>query len=389
LPAHFQKNKNVNPNKQKKIDTYLLVNAIVLIVAGLFIFYSASLGLFARDSVKYGSLAVKQVSIGLIPGIIAIYVLSRIKTDTLRRYAFWFFVGSLLLNVVIFIPGLGLHILGATRWLNLGMFSFQPSEILKITSVLFLSSWFTTYRAKIHEFRYGLVPFAIIVGLIGGILLAQPDTDTFIVIGIALGAVYFTAGARWREIGIIILTGLVLIGLLATFRPYVRDRITTLFSNGEKNQTSGYQIRQSLIAIGSGGITGRGFGQSIQKFQHLPEPVNDSIFAVASEEFGFVGSVTLVLLFVSFALRSFKLATRTPSQFGSLVLVGLSTYIIAQSFINIMAMTGIMPLSGITLVFISQGGSALLFSLIAVGIILNISKTAHEKEGIVTLQIKH
>jgi cell division protein FtsW len=380
----------VNKIKQKKkIDTYLIINAIVLIAAGLLIFYSASLGLFARDSIKYGSLAFKQISIGLIPGLIAVYVLSKLKTDVFRRYAFWAFVVSLLLNLIIFIPGLGLHIKGATRWLDLGMFSFQPSEILKITSVLFLANWFATYRGKIQEFRYGLLPFLIVTGLIGGILLAQPDTDTFVVIGVTLGAVYVAAGARFREIGALILTGIVIIGLLATFRPYVRDRVMTLFNKGESDQTSGYQIRQSLIAIGSGGVTGRGFGQSIQKFQHLPEPVNDSIFAVASEEFGFIGSVCLVFLFASFTLRSFKLATRTPSQFGSLVLVGLSTYIITQSFINISAMIGIIPLSGITLVFVSQGGSALLFSLIAVGIMFNISKTALKKEAAVGLQIKH
>jgi len=380
----------VNQTKQrKKIDTYLLINAIILIASGLLIFYSASLGLFARDSIKYGSLAFKQISIGLIPGLIAIYILSKIKTDVFRKYAFWAFVASLLLNLVIFIPGLGLHIKGATRWLDLGMFSFQPSEILKITSVLFLANWFSTYKGKIQEFRYGLLPFLVVIGLIGGILLAQPDTDTFVVIGITLGAIYITAGARLREIGILLLIGITTVGLLATFRPYVRDRIVTLFSKGELAQTSGYQIRQSLIAIGSGGVTGRGFGQSIQKFQHLPEPVNDSIFAVASEEFGFIGSVCIVLLFASFTLRSFKLATRTPSQFGSLVLVGLSTYIITQSFINISAMVGIIPLSGITLVFVSQGGSALLFSLIAVGIMFSISKTATKKESLAGLQIKH
>jgi cell division protein FtsW len=375
-------------HQKKKIDTYLLINALVLIAVGLLIFYSASFGLFARDSIKYGSLVFKQISVGLIPGLIAMYGLSKVKTDLFRKYAFWAFVASIILNLIIFIPGLGLHIKGATRWLDLGIFSFQPSEILKITSVLFLANWLTIYKSKIREFRYGLLPFSIITTLVGGILLLQPDTDTFVVLCVALGSVYIAAGAKLREIGALMLTGIIIVALLATFRPYVRDRVTTLFSNGEKNQTSGYQIRQSLIAIGSGGVTGRGFGQSIQKFQHLPEPVNDSIFAVASEEFGFIGSVCIVLLFASFTLRSFKLATQTSSQFGSLVLIGLSTYIITQSFINISAMVGIMPLSGITLVFISQGGSALLFSLVAVGIMFNISKTATKKEGIAGLQIK-
>jgi cell division protein FtsW len=185
-----------------------------------------------------------------------------------------------------------------------------------------------------------------------------------------------SAGEKLRHVAVLFLLAVVAIGVLAIFRPYVMQRITTFINPANDPQGAGYQIQQSLIAVGSGRITGRGFGQSIQKFNFLPEPIGDSIFAVASEEFGFIGAASLILLMTFFTLRGLKIATRAQDSFGGLLTIGIVILIITQSFINIGAMLAVLPLSGLPLIFVSQGGSALLLALAEVGIILNISKTA-------------
>ncbi|MCX6701980.1 MAG: FtsW/RodA/SpoVE family cell cycle protein, partial [Candidatus Zambryskibacteria bacterium] len=201
-----------------------------------------------------------------------------------------------------------------------------------------------------------------------------PDNDTFIVIAIAGLAIFLTGGGRWRYIFISALIGLMVFAGLILTKPYVMSRITTFINPSLNALGSGYQIQQSLIAIGSGGIFGRGFGQSIQKFNVLPEPIGDSIFAVACEEFGLVGGVSIILLFIFFAFRGLKIAKKIPDIFGRLMVVGIVIMIVFQAFVNIGAMAGVLPLSGITLPFISHGGTALFMTLLEVGIILNVSK---------------
>jgi cell division protein FtsW len=187
-------------------------------------------------------------------------------------------------------------------------------------------------------------------------------------------AIYLAAGGRWKPLFVIALVGAVGLAVLVSQRPYLQQRISTFIDPAKDATGSGYQIQQSLIAIGSGGLTGRGFGQSTQKFAFLPEPIGDSIFAVASEEFGFVGSVTIIILYILFAFQALRIATRVPDPFGSYVIVGIVVLITLQSFMNIAAMLAIVPLSGTPLLFISHGGTALFFTMASAGIILNISK---------------
>ncbi|HRH22512.1 MAG TPA: putative lipid II flippase FtsW [Candidatus Paceibacterota bacterium] len=362
--------------KLKSIDRQFFISTLILIGVGLLIFWSASLGLLARDSVRFGSIAFKQVFVGLIPGLIAVFIFSRVQPDFWRKYSFYIFIGTLLLNVLVFIPGIGLSHGGATRWLLIGSFSFQPSEVLKIASILYFATWLSEVKDEVRTFKYGLVPLLVLLSITGGILLAQPDTDTFVVIAFGLVAMFIASGARLKDFLVLICIGACALSLLAFTRPYIMSRIMTFINPAENSQGSGYQIQQSLIAIGSGGLFGRGFGQSVQKFNYLPEPVGDSIFAVAGEEFGFVGTTMLIAVFTFFALRALLLATRLASQFSSLVMVGLTSYLIVQAFINIGSMIGVIPVSGITLPFVSQGSSALLLSLCSVGIMLSISRYA-------------
>jgi cell division protein FtsW len=248
------------------------------------------------------------------------------------------------------------------------------SEILKIAVIMYFAAWLSGVREKITEWKYGMLPLVIILSICAGLLLAQPDTDTLVVIAAALIAMFLAAGGRWRQVVALLFVGLIGLSLVVATRPYLKARVENFLNPAASSLGSGYQLQQSLIAIGSGGITGKGFGQSVQKFGFLPEPVGDSIFAVAAEEFGFIGTVSLIILFVFFTLRSFKVALVATHAFGGLLVVGIVSFMIAQSFINIGAMMGVLPLSGIPLIFVSQGGTALLLALAEAGIVLNVSR---------------
>lgn len=360
--------------KQHSVDKTLLVLVYLLVGFGFLIFSSASLGLLARGGASFGSVATSQFFFGVVGGSVALFLMSNLHYRNLRQYAFYIFTACLILTAAVFIPGLGASYGGATRWLQLGGFSLQPSELLKIGFIIYAATWLSGMQHRIHSFRRGTVPFLGIIGIAGIILLNQPDTDTFLLMAAAGIAMYITAGARWRDILILAVSGVVLLALVAIMRPYVLDRITTFLDPDADPLGSGYQIQQSLIAVGSGGVTGRGFGQSIQKFDYLPEPIGDSIFAVYAEEFGFVGGVFLILLFSIFTFRGYKIATQARDMFGMLLVVGFMTLIILQAFLNIGAMIGVAPVSGLPLPFISHGGTALLATLTMVGIVLNVSK---------------
>jgi len=350
------------------------VIVVTLVSTGFFIFLSASLGLLARDGASLSSVAMSQILFGLIGGGAAMFFTSQVYYRHWRKLAFYLFVGSCLLTLAVFIPGLGYEHGGARRWLDIFGFSLQPSEILKIGFILFVASWLSGARRKLHDLKTGVLPFMGFVGIVGAILLLQPDTDTFLLIAAAGLAMFIAAGGLWRHVGLMVGLAIILLIVLAMMRPYIMDRFTTFLNPEADPLGSGYQIQQSLIAVSTGGAFGRGFGQSIQKFEYLPEPIGDSIFAVFSEEFGFLGGVLLIILFSSFTFRGFKIATHANDLFGMLLVVGLMTLIATQAFLNIAAMLSVAPLMGLPLPFISHGGTALLVTLAAVGIVLNVSK---------------
>lgn len=358
----------------RSIDRTLLTIVILLVAIGFFIFSSASLGLLAREGARFSSVALSQILFGIIGGGVALVVTSSIHYRVWRQYAFYIFLGAVILTLFVFIPGLSLSHGGAKRWILIGSFSFQPAEFLKIAFIVYMATWLSGMKQHIQDFVRGTLPFLGILAFVGVIMLLQPDTDTFIIMSAAAVAMFVTAGGRIRDVLAMFLLGVVLLLILAFTRPYIMERITTFFDPSVDPQGSSYQINQSLFAVGSGGILGRGFGQSIQKFEYLPEPIGDSIFAVYGEEFGFVGTSLLVLLFASLTFRGYRIATHAPDLFGMLLVVGLITLIVTQAFLNIAAMLALAPLSGLPLPFISHGGTALLATLAAVGIILNVSK---------------
>lgn len=358
-----------------KVDKPFLLSTLILVVAGFFIFSSASLGLLARSNASYSSVTFSQTVLGLFLGSLAMLVVSRLDFRVWKKHAFYFLVVAIILNILVLIPQLGFEHGGARRWFVIGDLSFQPSELLKFSFVIYFAAWAAGMKTKMSEFKAGFLPLLVLFSITGGLLLLQPDTDTFFMIIVAGLSMYLAAGGKWKYIFLLVVAGILGAVLLYSTRPYVKARIDTFLNPQENAQTSSYQLQQSLIAIGSGGMFGRGFGQSVQKFNFLPEPIGDSIFAVQAEEFGFVGASALIILFVFFATRGLKIASRVPDTFGRLTVVGIVIMITAQAFVNIGAMLGVLPLSGITLPFVSHGGTSLFITLVEVGLVLSISKT--------------
>ncbi len=352
---------------------FLLV-LVALVVFGLLIFTSAALGLLARSGASFTSVAVNQLLLGLVCGSIALYVLSKIDYRIWARYTPYFFGFALILTALTFVPHIGLELKGASRWINLGPLTFQPVEILKLATVAFLAAVFAARMKHIHTLKGGLLPLTMVVAATSVLLLLQPDTDGAAIIVLAALGMLFAAGGRLWHIGLVIGIGILAVAGAAWQRPYLMERFTTFLHPESDPQGAGYQILQSLIAVGSGEWTGKGFGQSIEKFSFLPEPIGDSIFAVAAEEFGFLGSVMLILLYAAVALLGLRIAARAPDPFGGLLAVGIILLIIGQSFMNIASIVGLIPLSGLPLIFVSHGGTALAISLAEIGILLSISR---------------
>jgi len=365
---------------RRRSDRFFFFATALLVVVGLLVFASASLGLLSRSGATFTSVAFSQLFLGLFLGGVALLVTSNISYRFWRRYSFPLFLLSVLASIAVFIPGLGLPHGGATRWLSIGSFSFQPAEFLKFGSVVYISALLSSLRREMHSIP-SMIPLLIAIGIVALVLIAQPDTGTLIVILAVSFLLFFVGGGRWLHIFYLTLIAAVLFSALIYFKPYLKDRIMTFLDPARDPSGSSWQVQQSLNAIGSGDIFGRGFGQSIQKFQYLPEPIGDSIFAVAAEEFGFVGSVGILLLFAFFCARGMQIAARSPDYFSGLLVLGLVILITFQSLINIASMLGVFPLTGLPLLFMSHGGTALFFSLLEVGIILNVSKSMKRKHA--------
>ncbi len=356
------------------VDRWLLITTVVLVLIGFFIFSSASLGLLAREGVQFSDVARSQLLLGVGGGLLALFILSQIKYRALKKVAPYCFGAALLLTALVFVPFLGYEANGARRWLLLGNISFQPAEALKLGYILFIAWYYSTFHMRMNDIRFALGGLLFALTLSGVLLLLQPDTGSFLLLALSGGAMVIVAGLRTRHF--MLLAGILMIGILAlvAYRPYLLDRVTTFLDPAGDPTGSGYQIKQSLIAVGSGGLFGRGYGQSVQKFSYLPEPTSDSIFSVAAEEFGFVGSVFILSLYVLFAARGLLVASRASDRFGGLTVVGIVILLVSQSFMNVASMIGVMPLTGEPLVFMSHGGTSLLFALAAVGIVLNVSR---------------
>lgn len=361
---------------KKKQDALFLSIVLTLLFVGFFILSSASLGLAAQTNKNSYLPLIKQVLLGGGVGFALLFLTNKINYKKWKKVSLPFFLFSFLLTLLVFVPHLGIEHGGAKRWILLGFLSFQPSELLKFSFVVYLSSWLSKKQKDISSFKTGFFPFLVIVGFVALTLVSQPDIGTLGVICVTAGAMFFLAGGKYAQVGLFIIIGIIALSSLIVIKPYAMDRITVFLDNTQDIQGVGYQLNQAKIAIGSGGLFGKGFGEGLSKFNYLPEPVGDSIFAVAAEEFGFIGTTFLILLFLAFFWKCLQVASKAPDRFGRLLASGIAILIISQSFINMYAIVGLMPLTGLPLIFISQGGSSLAVTLAEVGILLNISKNS-------------
>ena len=361
--------------KLQPFDRSFFGVVLTICIAGLFIFISASLGILAHSESKFYSVLFSQLALGYTAGFIALVICLKIPYTFWRKHSLYIFLFGLVFTALVFIPHLGFSHGGARRWIAIGPVSFQPAEFLKIAFVIYFSSWLAWFEKKKKEGGTSqIVPFAVMIVVTGGLLLLQPDTKSLILIAGASSVMLFVSGIHMKKI--LWICGIAIFGFITLlfFRPYTMNRVKTFLNPSADPRGASYQVQQSLIAIGSGGVFGRGLGQSIQKFNYLPEPQGDSIFAVYGEEFGFFGTVILVCLYVFFSIRGYSIALRAPDAFSRFMVVGLVTMLVAQSFLNIVSIVGLFPLTGVPLVFVSQGGTALLFALASVGIILQVSR---------------
>lgn len=357
----------------KRSDLVFLSITLILLFSGFLILASASLGLAAQANKNSYLPLLKQVALGGC-GIILLWITSRINYKYWRKLALPFFLISFLLTTLVLFPQLGFKHGGAQRWLSIDLFTFQPSELLKFAFVVYLSSWLAKRRNEISSLSDSFIPFLLIVGFVATALILQPDIGTLGIICISSAALFFLAGGKYRQIGFLIIAGIILLGLLVYLKPYMKDRMLVFLNNSQDLQGIGYQLNQAKIALGSGGLFGRGFGEGLSKFNYLPEATGDSIFAVVGEEFGFAGTVFLISLFLIFFIKAMQIAQNAPDTFGRLLASGIAILIITQAFVNMYAIVGLIPLTGVPLTFVSQGGSSLTITLAEVGVILNISK---------------
>ncbi|MEZ0208608.1 MAG: FtsW/RodA/SpoVE family cell cycle protein [Candidatus Paceibacterota bacterium] len=357
-----------------KVDKPLLLVTVVLLLFGLVIFGSAALGVLSVNEVKFYAVIKTQLVYALIGGTFALCLGTLIRYDLYAKYAYHLFFTALGVTCLVFVPGLQAYHGGAHRWIDIGSFSLQPSEALKFAFVIMVAFWSAKYRHLFRDIKYGLLPYMAAAGLVSFVLLAQPDFGTYLVIMTASFVTYFVGGARKKHIYTLIITGIIGAVLLISFRPYMLERIKTFFNNEHDPRGSSWQLNQSLIALGGGGFTGRGLGQSVQKFNYLPEPIGDSVFAVLGEELGFIGVIMLMILYGIVGVRGYLISKHAGDQFGRLLAIGIVAIILAQATLNIGSMLGLLPLSGVPLPLVSHGGTALMAALFEIGVLLNISK---------------
>lgn len=358
---------------KKTFDFSLLIIIVLLIIMGILALATSSTPLSLKLTGNPNYYLFHQLLWGLLPGLVLAFVAFKIPLHSVKKWSFLIFLATFVLMLLVFIPGLSTTQLGATRWLNLGFTSIQPSEIMKLAAIIYLASILNSEKA-----RNKFITFAILLVLVCAALYLQKDMGTLIVLFSTMMIMFFCSKTPIKQtLGIGLAAVLGFVGLIIA-EPYRLQRITSFLHPETDTLGAGYHINQALISVGSGGLAGSGLGLSVQKFGFVPQSISDSIFAIFAEEAGFIGCVVLIALFLAFFVASFSVGKRLNDEYLRLMAIGIGSWFIIQTMVNIGAMIGVVPLTGIPLPFISYGGSHLMVELIACGILLNISKYAKE-----------
>jgi cell division protein FtsW len=358
----------------KSADPILLVTIFGLLVFGLMMVGSASFVLSEQLKGNPFYFLQHQLMYGVTLGLVAFFAGFFTPYMKLRVLALPGLLISLVLLILVFVPGLQVTAGGASRWIGIGPLTMQPSELAKLSFIFYLAALLERKGSDIKDFKKSVVPFLIITSVISVLIILQPDIGTlFIITSIALSMV-FAAGFRLRHLALIGLGGIATFSVLISTAQYRLHRLFVYLHPELDPQGIGYQINQALLAVGTGGLWGLGFGRSRQKYNYLPEPAGDTIFAVTAEELGFIRTFFLVCAFIVIAYRGYRIAEYAPDIFGKLLATGITTWVIMQAFVNMASVLAITPLTGIPFPYISYGGSALTALLFASGVLLNISR---------------
>jgi len=357
-------------------DYFFLALVFILLFIGLVMLSSASseIGKIKFNDTYY--YIKHQIYHGLSIGIIGFLLAAYTHYKNLERLAVPLLALSIAVMLFVF-TALGFEHAGARRWIDIGLFSFQPAELFKLTFIVYVAAWLSSSAKKverINSLTRGLLPFLLLSIAVSLLIIIQPSTTTAVIIMGAALMMYFASGAKMRYLAGLLLFALLAMGILIAATPYRAERILTFLNPQYDVKSSAYHINQSLIAIGSGGLFGVGYGKSTSKVNFLPEPIGDSIFAVISEELGFIGASAIIFLFLFLVLRGISIAWQTRNEFARLTVIGFITVVGIQAFIHIAATSGVLPMTGVPLPFISHGGTSLAVFLTMMGVVVNISK---------------
>lgn len=358
---------------ERKMDRPLLLTVLALVGFGLVAVSSASAVVSFERFGNNNYYFFRQI-IFAAAGLLALYVFSRIDYHVWKKWNRPILLLGIILLGLVLVPALGFKPGNARSWFRFGSFLFQPSEFVKLAIIFYLAAWFERKKGAESNFWFGILPALLVIAIPLGLVVLEPDIGTAVIFGAIIMVVLFAAGTDLRYLGILAAVALAGMWIVIKAAPYRAARIITFLDPTLDPQGIGYHINQALLAIGSGGFWGYGLGASRQKHNYLPEPIGDSVFAVMAEELGFVRMVLVILLFGFLAIRGLRVAKFAPDRFGQLLATGITAWIVLQALINIGAITGLMPLTGVPLPFMSYGGSSMLFLGVAVGVLLNISK---------------
>lgn len=363
------------PAPTQKIDYILLADVSGLLCFGLVMVYSASTEAVFGDPSYWFRRELLWCGLGLI----AMLVTLNIPHHRWQRLSVPLMAWALVLLVLVLIVGKNIN--GGQRWLPLGPFTFQPSELAKLAFTLYIADWLSRKGSQVESFMYGLVPFAILTGFVISLVMLQNDMGTAIIIAAFAGAMFITAGANLLHLLPMVVSGTATFAFIAFSTPFRVSRLEAFLDPLNCASSTSYQVCQGIIALGSGGFTGLGLGASRQKAGYLPNPWTDSIFAIIGEELGFIGCAVVILLIVTLTYRAFRVSRRAPRMYGALLATGIACWIAVQALLNIGSVVALIPFTGVPLPFVSFGGSSLVTTMAAIGILLNVSRYSYHSSS--------
>jgi cell division protein FtsW len=361
------------------VDRWLLVTTLLLVGLGVVMVYSAS-GIRAQDRFADPAFFLKRQMAWALVGLLVMPLAMRCDLHRLQRLTPVLLLGAVLLLLLVWVPGVGMKINGARRWVRLLGFSFQPAEFAKLALILFLASYFARRQDRLASFLDGFLPPLFVAGVLAALVIAQPNFGTACVMLFVAGVLFFIGGARTTHMAATCACAVPGLVFLMFQFSHARTRILALLDPSRVSPKATYQLGQSIYALGPGGLLGRGLGESMQKLFYLPEPHTDFIFAIVGEEIGFLGTLGVLLLFGIFLWRGTRAAIRAGDRYASLLAMGITALIVGQAVLNVGVVSGVLPTTGVPLPFLSFGGSSLVITLAGAGILLNVSRRAEGPE---------